>query len=362
MSIDYDKLIVEIKRRYDSMNNSTIWEVPRFSNTQIVKAGKILINPSASDEEMSAALEVLNNWRSSHAYPLQVIATNLRGKNKNAIVVQRLKRLDSIIGKLRRFPNMSLYRMQDLGGCRVILPNVSDVYHSVAEYKNSRIRHILKREDDYIANPKTSGYRSYHLVYQFHSEKNPVYNKNMYIEIQFRTVLQHVWATAVEIMGIYTKTSLKSSIGDSDTLRFFALVSSLFAHSEHTSLVPGAPVDATEIVAEIKEIDARLNIVSRISALSTAINHVSKQDESAQNGYYILILDFSRNVLKIHHFPNNQIGMATEAYGKIEAINDSNIDSVLVAASSFKTLREAYPNYFVDIGQFVRVMRNILSI
>ena len=136
MSIDYDKLIVEIKRRYDSMNNSTIWEVPRFSNTQIVKAGKILINPSASDEEMSAALEVLNNWRSSHAYPLQVIATNLRGKNKNAIVVQRLKRLDSIIGKLRRFPNMSLYRMQDLGGCRVILPNVSDVYHSVAEYKN----------------------------------------------------------------------------------------------------------------------------------------------------------------------------------------------------------------------------------
>lgn len=59
----------------------------------------------------------------------------------------------------------SLYRMQDLGGCRVIVDSIEDVYNSLNRYKNSRIRHILKRENDYIQNPKESGYKSYHMVY-----------------------------------------------------------------------------------------------------------------------------------------------------------------------------------------------------
>lgn len=78
---------------------------------------------------------------------------------------------------------MSLYRIQDLGGCRVIVDSVGQVYESLEKYKNSRIRHILKRENDYIQNSKISGYRSYHIVYQFHSEDKETYNKNMLIEI-----------------------------------------------------------------------------------------------------------------------------------------------------------------------------------
>lgn len=49
---------------------------------------------------------------------------------------------------------MSLYRMQDLGGCRVIVNSIDQVYEAVEKYKTSRIRHILKREYDYIQNPK----------------------------------------------------------------------------------------------------------------------------------------------------------------------------------------------------------------
>lgn len=129
--------------------------------------------------------------------------------------------MDSITGKIERFPSMQLYKMQDLGGCRVIVDTVDQVYKAVEKYKNSRIRHILKREYDYIKNPKDSGYRSYHMVYQFHSDKKETYNKNMLIEIQFRTKLQHIWATAVEMMGIYTKSNLKSSQGNENILSFF---------------------------------------------------------------------------------------------------------------------------------------------
>lgn len=152
-------------------NQGEQWEIPKYSKSEINKAGSIIADLSSTKEDRNNALVILNNWRAAHAYPLQVICSNLRLRNPNAIVVQRLKRLESITGKIERFPNMSLYRMQDLGGCRVIVDTVEQVYKAVNKYKSSRIRHILKREYDYIENPKNSGYRSYHMVYQFHSDK-----------------------------------------------------------------------------------------------------------------------------------------------------------------------------------------------
>ena len=226
-----DSIINKAQKERDAMKESMVakWEIPKYSKSEINKAGKTIADKNSSKKERQDALKVLNNWRSSHAYPLQVIASNLRSKNPDSIVVQRLKRLDSITGKIERFPKMDLYRMQDLGGCRVIVYSIDEVYSAMNQYKSSRIRHILKREYDYIQNPKESGYRSYHMVYQFHSDRKETYNKNMLIEIQFRTKIQHTWATAVEMMGIYTKGNLKSSQGNEDILRFFTLVSSILA-------------------------------------------------------------------------------------------------------------------------------------
>lgn len=298
----YDIIIENATKEWFNMNpnlQNPNWEVPIYSKKQIDKAGKtiadIFANPNGdiSFKEFQEAIEILNNWRSSHAYPLEIIANNLRRNNPNAIVVQRLKRLDSIIGKIERFPNMSLYRMQDLGGCRVIVDTIEDVYKSVNRFKNSRIRHIFKKENDYIQNPKESGYRSYHMIYQFQSDDNETYNKNMLIEIQFRTKLQHIWATAVEMMGIFTKSKLKSSIGNEDILRFFVLVSSLFADLEGTPICPYTSEDKEINIQEIKNIDKKLNLVSRISALSVAINHTTMQQDiqelkQSQRNRYLL--------------------------------------------------------------------------
>lgn len=208
------------------------WEEPKYTKSEINNAGKIIATPDVSTEDREEALKIMNNWRASHAYPLQVIASNLHIRNKNDIVVQRLKRLESITGIIERFPDMNLYRMQDLGRCRVIVDSIDEVYQVLKRYKNSRIRHILNREYDYIHDPKESGYRSYHMIYQFQSDKKETYNRNMLIVIQIRTKLQHTWATAVEMMGIYTSNYLKSSQGDEDILRFFVLVSSVFAKIE----------------------------------------------------------------------------------------------------------------------------------
>lgn len=360
---EFDIMIEGLTKEWmDSMANQISkekWETSQYSKSQIIKAGSIISTSSSTDSDMKA-LEILNNWRSAHAYPLQVIASNLRRNAGNAIVVQRLKRLDSISGKLIRFTSMSLYRMQDLGGCRVIVESINDVYAIIAKYKSSRIRHILKRENDYIQNPKESGYRSYHIVYQFHSENKETYNRNMLIEIQFRTKLQHMWATAVEIMGIYTKTALKASIGDEDTLRFFSLVSSVFAKMENTPVVPHTADEYNDLVSEIKSIDKKHNIVSRLSALSVAINHIDESSQLKKTGYYILILNYSKKMLNIHRYKMSEVELATKVYNEIERSKNKDINAVLVLATSFDTLKVAYPNYFTDIGGFVEMMRRIL--
>lgn len=360
-----DLIIENLTREWKISMNGQIprekWEIPKYSKSEINKAGKIITDPSSSQLERNNALAILNNWRSSHAYPLQVMASNLRIRNPHAIVVQRLKRLESITGKLSRFQEMSLYRMQDLGGCRVILDSIDQVYKSIDKYRSSRIRHILKREYDYIQNPKASGYRSYHMVYQFQSDKKETYNNNILIEIQFRTKLQHIWATAVEMMGIYTKSNLKSSQGDKSVLRFFVLVSSIFAKIENMPICPDTVDDYNILVSEIKKIDKETNIVSMLSALSVAINHVNNNDQLKKNGYYVLQLNYKRKILRIHSFSKSQVEVATRAYNKIEGLNNQDLDVVLVSATSFDTLKAAYPNYFTDISEFVDMMRRILT-
>ena len=360
----YDIIIENItKESIVSMNKNIqpnkIWETPQYTRKQINRAGKIIANKSNhTEEEYQQAVKILNNWRASHAYPLHVITCGLRNKFPEALVVQRIKRLESIAGKVERFPEMELYKMQDLGGCRVIVDNIEQVYEASNKYKNSRIRHILKRTYDYIENPKTSGYRCLHCVYQFQSDSSNIYNTNMLIEVQFRTKLQHTWATAVEMMGIYTKSNLKSSQGNKDILRFFLLVSSVFAIIEKTNICPNTSTDIKEIIDEIRSLDKKYNIVSILSGLTVSIDY-SKKKKFGKNIYYLLILDYEKKVVTVRTFPTTKLEIATKAYGEIE--KKTNKDVVLVSANSFDAVRMAYPNYFVDISNFVDMMREILK-
>lgn len=364
----YDIIIENIRKEYITMSSVTKekWEVPKYSKSEINKAGQIIANPNSSDDDCVRSLEILNNWRASHAYPLQIICSNLRSKNPNAIVVQRLKRLKSIVGKIERFPDMNLYRMQDLGGCRVIVDTIDQVYNAIDRYKNSRIRHKLKREYDYIQNPKSSGYRSYHMVYQYHSDRKDTYNKNMLIEIQFRTKLQHIWATAVEMMGIYTKSNLKSSQGDDNILRFFTLVSSLFALKENMPVCPETSNWSDELINEIQCINNKEQILDKLLAINTAINESTQligktPFNKTQNYYYILKLDYQTKIVNIYVYNTSDIELASKTYDSFESVNDDDQDVVLVSAKSFSELRTAYPNYFVDIKEFVNTLDEIFK-
>ncbi|QNO19425.1 RelA/SpoT domain-containing protein [Caproicibacterium amylolyticum] len=319
----------------------------------------------ATSAEISNATDIIDNWRASHAYPLHVFYMNLRriAKKRNDIIVaERLKRLDSIVDKLKREQGMKLSRMQDLGGCRIVFPTLSEVYTYSEKLRNSRIRHIFKREHDYIRNPKTSGYRSLHLIYKFQSDTSglDIYNNNMLIELQFRTHLQHIWATALETMGLFTHQALKAGKGSNDIKRFFVLISSLFAIKEHCPVVPGTIEDEKELISEVEQINDDFHILEMLSAICVAIDHEAEK-KLDKKGYYILRLNYEIRRLRISYFKPSEAEQANLAYNNLEKETEGKpIDVVLVRTASFNTVKAAYPNYFMDISEFVKIVSEYL--
>ena len=348
---------------YFQRRNEMEWKSPEYSKGQIINAGKIIKDAASSTEKSKESLNVIDNWRASHAFPLQIIYCHLKRKydKPDFIVAQRLKRLDSIVKKLEREPTMSLWTMQDLGGCRVVVPTIDDVYKAANNYKSSRVRHILKKEYDYIKHPKRSGYRSYHLVYQYQSDTKETFNRNMLIEIQIRTHLQHLWATALETMGLFTNQALKASNGEEDALRFFALISSLFAIIENTLTVPETYENPEDIISELKLLDSKHNYLGMLSGIRVAVDRLDEKSDK-RIGYCILILNYTTRRLRMKFYKPSQIDEATKEYNQIESTRaEDKINAVLVSVSSLSTLKAAYPNYFSDIEDFIETVDKIIN-
>ena len=68
--------------------------------------------------------------------------------------------------------------------------------------------------------------------------------------------------------GAFTRNDLKSGVGDSHWLRFFALMSTVIASQEGKPLVPNTPDSHDGIVQEIMECDHLLGgIETRLTAV-----------------------------------------------------------------------------------------------
>lgn len=341
------------------------YEEVKFSRSRIEKAGKVIADYSVETTEFQAYLPVVDNWRAAHAFPLDVVTSIVNDSVKDKSdtkVVQRLKRLDSIIGKLQRSENTGLYRMQDLGGCRVIVPDVSDLYVTVKEIRRNLEEkgHEIKREYDYLKQPRiNSGYRSFHLVVSFHCEEDKQY-EGMFIEIQIRTELEHQWATAVEIMDSITNETLKVGTGKKEYMYFFKLVSALFSLAEGTSVVEGISSEKKKIVYDLYSIDKSESIRDKLSAYNSAIKFSGKYPGSAD--YYLLITDMRKKTISAQAFSMEEISEATSQYQKIEKNKaNSSIDVVLVAAKNFDIIKESYPNYFTETLKFLAKISDFCS-
>jgi hypothetical protein len=340
------------------------WQYPEHDRRTVNIAGGILISPDGhSVAEQEHSLIVISNWRSCHSFPLNTLKMGLLTKAQSIsghpLVAQRLKRLSSIAAKLKRFPQMRLSQMQDIAGSRAIVSSVAHVEDLTKLHKASRMKHKLVHEDDYIRHPKESGYRGVHLIYKYYSDRNEYFN-DLKVEIQLRSLPQHIWATAVETVGTFVRQALKSSQGEEDWLRFFSLMGTAIAMREKSPLVPNTPTDKSVLRQEIIDYERRLDALNHLALYATACEAPEVVGET--NAHYFLIeLDPKHKRLRVTGYRSDNLQKATDDYIVAErnAITGSlGRDAVLVSVDSFKALKRAYPNYFLDTHRFIEEVKH----
>jgi len=339
--------------------------VPKESKNQINKAGAILVLDNPAPRDLARATDLADRWRACHAYPINTFQATLRTKLKtyprDPIAAQRLKRMPTIIDKLKRYPAMKLTTMQDIGGVRAILGSIKDVYALASEYRDSgRFAHELIDHKDYIQNPRSEdGYRSVHLIYKYMNSQAPGYN-GLRIELQVRTRLQHTWATAVESMGTFLGQALKCRQGDKEWLDFFALISAAFAHDEQCPPVPRfVGLSKDEVIASVASAEARLDALNMMRGLSVAANAIYKTKGLSKGwSYHLIILNSLKRTVQIKPYNRDSFKKAIADYARVEAeaAKGERIEPVLVSAGPMDKLRRAYPNFFLDINDFAKIV------
>jgi hypothetical protein len=346
-----------------------MWETPQFSRTQVNRAGDALRDPNAPVANTEHAVTVINNWRAAHRYPLNTIQMLLRKRagtvDYRATVAQRLKRLPSVKSKLERFPTMTVTQIQDVGGCRGVVSSVHAVRRLQRIFEQYPVSNELVDCDDYISTPQADGYRSVHLVYRYFNTARPWYDK-LLIEVQLRSQLQHVWATAVETVDTFEHEALKLKRGDPTWERFFALMATALAIKENSPPVRGTPEARTVLRAELRDLARRLEVRKKLMSYRSMLR-VFRQPGLREADLFLMDLRPEPGVdeyrLQISGYPKSEGEKATEDYSKAEVRTKDLPGShvVLVTVQSLQKLPRAYPNYFLDTGRFLKLMTEAMS-
>ena len=321
---------------------------PGGSKSRVTRAGAHIRQGTATPED----LLVVEEWRAAHRGVLNTFQAILRNRTRGTkvSVAQRHKRKMTIFDKLNRLPGMQLARMDDVAGCRLIFRSIKDLNAFRDNFHKARFNHKLRNNPDkydYITNPKPTGYRGIHDIYEYNvnSETGKTL-AGLYIEIQYRTLVQHAWATAVEVIGFITQSQPKFQRGDTRYERAMALAGELLARAHENRTGPFPTASDREILDEFLSLDSELHLMQTLRGLNSAKGDVTDKRNT--------ILIFSKEgELEVQNFRD-----ATDA---LRALFDLEIkmpdrDIVLVRADTSEDVRLAFRNYFSDAREFVRLV------
>lgn len=265
---------------------------------------------------------------------------------------------------------MSLRTMQDIGGCRAIVSNTKRVWKLVRELK----KHKVFRTKDYITHPKSDGYRSVHLIGSFSKAKGATRS----IEVQVRTSAQHSWATAVEIVDLFTGQAIKASQGTEEWKTFFRCAGEQIALIEDIHLFNRLPTSVlvdkilkkykdkthqykhkaiVDNAATLYSLGEKLGILEHFNAraisLKIADDHFTKE---STKGYFLLKINLEKHQIHPVFFPEANFETAVEAFldAEKQAAVSPGLVVALVSTDALGGIKEAYPNYFADSTLFTK--------
>lgn len=323
---------------------------PGGSKKRVTRAGDAVRKGNPTPEDLA----VIEEWRAAHRGVLNTFQAILRfrTKNRKISVAQRHKRRNTIFNKLQRLPGMQLARMDDVAGCRLIFRSIKELELFRGELHAARFKHKLRHDPEkynYIKRPKTTGYRGIHDVYEY--DVNSATGKDLaglYIEIQYRTLVQHAWATAVEVIGFITESQPKFQQGDNRYGRAMMLASEILSRAHEGMSGPMPELSDSDLLRDFLALDMELALIQTLKGLSQARAEVSDKKNT--------ILNFSEDgSLEIKSFRD-----ATDALRTLFDLENKfpKNDIVLVRADTSDEVRTAFRNYFGDAREFVRLVES----
>jgi len=319
-----------------------------LSKSQINKVGKEIRYNLRDDNEVSEeSLEKLQAYRISHQEALNSTFDFLVKKSKyhykGSLTVYRLKRIDTIVRKIGRYKTMSMSTMQDIAGCRSIVGSERQIYNIVEDFEKSSDFEIVNR-DNYIENPRDTGYISYHIIVK------PV-NQERLVEIQLRTRSQHFWATLVEITDVLFDIKLKEGEDHPELYKF------------HKLLAKGIDKLSTEDKIELVRIDRENQIISKVTSLFKSNYYVSidrwGKANRTDNAQY-LIMELDQDLSPVFYFYEGFLDAEIAYFNKF-ALNEPNMVLVHINEPDFEKIGLAYSNYVLTSHPSIRLYIEILQ-
>lgn len=186
-----------------------------LSKSQVDQLGERIRGGEISE----ADLQLLDSYRRSFGPAYEYVVDTIRNELGSEPTGRPTKSTTSIIDKLAR-ESIRLSQMQDIAGCRIVVPDLLEQDRLVARLTEIfSVRSVFDRRES-----PSSGYRAVHVI--VHHLQRP-------IEIQIRTALQHVWAEVSEKLSDLVGPAVKYGGGPA------ALTATLLGSSANGALVEG---------------------------------------------------------------------------------------------------------------------------
>ncbi len=316
----------------------------KYTGGDIKRLGLKIVETQGKIDAKDLAL--LQAYRTSFSKPLtdtfNKIITIKNNVRQSAIVAFRLKRISTIINKVIRNPEMSLNRMGDIAGIRLILENDKEVYKAL-ELIQEQFEQSGKIRD-YIENPKKIGYRGIHIYV-----KDKEFGKR--IEIQIRTSSHHNWSTLVEISDLLYKTRMKE-LGYNSNPKF----------SEFHALMSSDKELEDEEADLIYEILDEYNFITDLSKLFRKNNRkVRNQWEKLRKKSKYFLIEASKNEVPTLRGYQEYEDAEKDYFKSYKENENSEIVLTAISKPSFQQICIAYANYILSYHTFIRDVEPIIK-
>jgi putative GTP pyrophosphokinase len=184
------------------------------TRSQIDRLGEQLRRGPIHEEHLRA----LDEYRRSYTRAYGIVIDVLREQLKVQATGRPAQSTAAITEKLKR-ESIRLTQMQDVSGCRLVVPDLRKqdviVREIVDLFPRASIVDRRKRP--------SHGYRAVHIVVEIEDKA---------VEVQVRSVLQHLWAELSEKFADLVDAAVKYGGGPAELRQFLDRLSKLVADSE----------------------------------------------------------------------------------------------------------------------------------